>query len=163
MKQLKLGVWIVLLLLFQTTISRYISVGGIFPDVTFVFIICFAVLEEKFSYNIIIPVVCGALIDLLGDRAFGINVVAYSCSALICYGIGEQFFKQKLGFALPMVFVFSLLCESLFFLLHFAVLKEVSFVSSFVSVILPMSVYNAVVTLVIYPLLKLTVYRNQIQ
>ncbi|MCX7714707.1 MAG: rod shape-determining protein MreD [Clostridia bacterium] len=158
-RNLKLGIWIVLIVIFQTTLCRYISVKGIFPDIVFVFVVCFAIMEEKFSYSTVIPIICGLLIDFLGRRTLGVNVIIYSYSSLFCFGLGEHFFKEKLSFALPMVFLLSFLCEFVFFVLRFYIAHEASIFEAVKVIIFPFAVYNTLITFIIYPLIKLTLYR----
>lgn len=159
-KNLKLAVWVFALLIFQTVICRYIAVGGIIPDVVFVFVISFVVLEKKYSYCLAMALICGFFTDVLGGRGFGVNILAYACSALLCYAVGEHFFKEKLIFAVPMVFCMTFLCELLFFVFNIKLFAASGFWNITKSVILPMAVYNTVATLAVYPLAKRTLYKS---
>jgi len=159
-KNFKLTAWIVLLMIFQTVISKYIAFDGIIPDVVFVFIISFVVLEKKFSYCLGVAVICGVLTDILSSRGLGPNAISYTYSALICYAIGEHFFKERLLFAVPMVFVMTMLGETVFYFINYASLKDAAFVDLLKLIILPTTIYNAAITLIIYPLVKKTIYKG---
>lgn len=159
-KNIKLFVWIFLLVIFQTVMSRYIAIKGIIPDVVFVFIISFVVLEKKFSYCLSVSLICGLLIDLLSSRGIGANIIAYSYSALVCYAIGEHFFKERLLFAVPMVFIMTYLGELVFYVLNYSVFKGIGIFELSELIIVPTTLYNAVITFIIYPLVKKTVYKG---
>lgn len=157
-KNFKLAVWIILLIIFQTVICKYIAVDGIIPDLMFVFIVSFVVLEEKFAYCVAIPVICGFLIDVLSRRAFGTGVLSYTYTALLCYALGEHFFKEKLWFAVPMIFLATFASESVFFLFSVSAFKISMIFEALKEVVLPTAIYNTAVTFLIYPILKKTIY-----
>lgn len=159
-KNFKLTVWVIILLIFQTVICRYIAVGGIIPDVVFVFAISFVVLEKKYSYCLAVALICGFFADILGGRGFGVNILSYTYSALLCYAVGEHFFKEKLVFAVPMVFCMTFLCELMFFVFNIKMFAASGFWHITKTVILPSALYNTVITIAVYPLAKRTLYKS---
>lgn len=157
-KNIKIILWIIAVIVFQTVICGYIAVDGIIPDIVFVFTIAFVVLEEKFSYCAVMPILCGFLVDMMSARGFGINIICYTYSALLCYAVGEHFFKQKLWFAVPMVLIGTFICESMYFILNFSDFNVRLIANAIKEVIIPVTIYNTFMTFVIYPLLKKTIY-----
>lgn len=148
------------MVVFQTSVCKYIAFGGIKPDVVFVFVISFVVLEKKFSYCLSIAVICGFLIDILGGRGFGMDILSYTYSALICYAIGTHFFKERLLFAVPMVFLATFICEMVFFGLNIRDFYATPLIEAIKIIILPTTIYNTLMTFVIYPLVKKNIYNG---
>lgn len=163
MKNFKLIVWALLLILFQTVACKYIGIGGIYPNVVFAFIITVCVLEESFVTVAVLPAVCGLIMDCLINSNVGMYTVIFSYSAMLCWIAGERFFKQSLLFAVPLMFVLNTVSSILYMLLHFKIYMDMGFGKIILFVILPSAVYTSAVLLILYPLVKYTVYRAYIR
>lgn len=159
-KNIYIFIWAVILIIFQTSICEYWSIKGIHPNVLFTFVICLAVLEKNFTYCAAVPVILGIVIDTLCGNTIFYSMISFSISALICYEIGEHFFKEKFVFALPLVFIFTFITEFLFMILSVGITDYEYIISGIVNVIIPVSVYNTVMALIIYPLCKFTLYKK---
>lgn len=159
-KNIYIFIWSAVLIIFQTSVCAYWDINRICPNILFVFIICFAVLEKSFAYCTAVPVILGIVIDTLYGNTIFYSVMSFSISALICYAAGEHFFKEKLLFALPSVFIFSFISEFLFMLLSVGITSYDGIMRNITRVIAPVSLYNMAVTLAIYPLCKFTLYKK---
>ena len=157
-KNIYIGIWIFILVIFRTSVCVYWDIKGVSPDILFVFVICFAVLEKSFSYCVAVPVVCGFIMDTLAGRTMFLSVLLFSLSALITYAAGEHFFKEKIAFAMPCVFVFTFISEFLLMLLSMGTGADM--VREIKSVILPAALYNTAMTAVIYPMCKFTLCKK---
>lgn len=147
-----------MLAVFQTSVCAYWDIAGVRPNIVFVFVICYAVLEESFACCTAVPLICGVVMDALCGNTMFYNALSLSVSSLICYSFGEHFFKEKIIFAIPMVFVFTFISEFMYMI--FAADINGALLSGIRHVILPLSIYNMIMTLVIYPLCKLTLFKK---
>jgi len=159
-KNIYIGIWIFVLILFQTSICHYWEIGGIYPNLMFVFAICLAVLERDFVYCLTVPIISAVLIDCMEGNIFFYNTLFFSVSALVCYAIGERFFKERIAFAVVIVFILTFISEFIYMFFAKNSFFDVDISGGMHNVILPLSVYNTAMTFVIYPLCRLTLYRK---
>jgi rod shape-determining protein MreD len=159
-KNIYIGIWIFLLVIFQTSVCCYWDIAGIYPNIIFVFVICFAVLEKSFAYCVSVPIICGFIIDSLCGYTMLYGVLFFSMSSLICYAVGEHFFKEKLVFAVPAVFVLTFASEFIYMIISGKISASYEIVNGVRNVILPLAAYNTVMTFVIYPLCRLSIYKK---
>ncbi len=160
MRKLKIALWIILLALFEAMFGVYIKIGNIMPDLLFVFVLCYAVEKNTINSTIIISVICGALADCLLGRIFGTYLVIFLMCAVLIWIIKESIFKNSLLVAFVLVFIFSVLGKSMYFVANISVLKDMGYLYSLFRIILPEAIFNTIVSIFIIPLLRLTLKKR---
>jgi rod shape-determining protein MreD len=158
MKNLKFAIWIFLLWLFQTVFLRFIRIGGIAPEMLYVFVLCMALNEKKPAYYISIGIICGFISDAFTGGTPGLYLLIYTCTVLAVAGIGEVIYREPVFMIVPVVLLFSFLENTLYFFVNHGALQSVAYVSALKSIILPVMLYNTVLAVILNPILKLTVY-----
>lgn len=160
MDKVKLFVIIALITLIEAVFSVYIKIGGIMPDLLFVFVLCYAVERYSISSTITISVICGVLADCLVGRIFGNYLAIFSISAIMMWLIKDNILKNSLIVSFILIFVFGILAKSMYFLSNISVLKEAGYLYSLFRIILPETIYNTVISFVMIPLLRLTLKKR---
>lgn len=160
MRKLKIALWITILALFEAMFGVYIKIGNIMPDLLFVFALCYAVEKNTINSTIIISAICGALADCFSGRIFGTYLVIFLICAVLIWIIKENIFKNSILVAFLLVFLFSILGKSMYFVANISVLKDMGYLYSLFRIILPEALFNTVVSLLIIPLLRLTLKKR---
>lgn len=156
MKILKMSVWIVLLWIFQAVFSRFIRVDGIAPELLFVFMLCVAYFETKPSAYITVGSVCGLLAGVLYGTDASFYLIAYVASVLAVSMFAEMIYNKFFLLILPAVFIMTFLVNSGLFVIN--KLDDITYKTAFLSVILPVMIYNTIVAGIIGFFVKKTIY-----
>ena len=160
MRNFKLILWILIVTLFESMFGTYIKIGNIMPDLLFVFALCYAAEKNSISSVIVVSVVCGAIADSLSGRIFGHNLSIFLITSVLVCMIRENIFKSSVIISFLMVFVFSIFGKSLYYVANIGVLKDAGYFYSLFRTILPETLYNTCVSVIIVPLLKLTLKKR---
>lgn len=158
MKILKMSVWIVLLWIFQAVFSRFIRVDGIAPELLFVFMLCVAYFETKPSAYITVGSVCGLLAGVLYGTDASFYLIAYVASVLAVSMFAEIIYNKIFLLILPAVFIMTFLVNSGLFVINNVQLDDITYKTAFLSVILPVMIYNTIVAAIIGFFVKKTIY-----
>ena len=150
----------ILILLCEMTFGTYIEVSGAVPMLSFCLCIVVALFEDDINFITGVAAVTGGIVDVLTGYGFGTYTFTFTLSALITFYIRDRLFSSKVLFMIIDVFVLSVFTNIIYYLLH---MKDIgnSFGSLFVSIMLPSAIYNVFVSLIFYPILKLTMYKRR--
>ncbi|MBR3792156.1 MAG: hypothetical protein IKK18_05595, partial [Clostridia bacterium] len=80
--------------------------------------------------------------------------------AVLIWIIKESIFKNSMLVAFLLVFLFSILGKSMYFVANISVLKDMGYLYSLFRIILPEAVFNTFVGVFFIPLLRLTLKRR---
>ncbi len=142
-----------IVLVFEMTFGKYLAISGAVPMLTFCFCITFALFESDMNYIAFVSATAGALFDILSGHGFGTYTLLFSLSAMATFFVRDNLFSSKILLLICDVFVLSIFVETIYFLIHITDISG-NFFTSFISVILPVAVYNIIISLVFYPILK---------
>ncbi len=156
MKKIKIFLWIAILLLVQVCLIQYIAVKHIVPELLFVFAICYALHEKDAKLRFVVPVICGAAVDLMGGQAFGMNMLVYAIAAAGGVWIADAFYRTGTIFQFPLLFVLSAAAGSVYFILNAGVFAQMGYGSILWEVIFPTACYNTAVAVLILPMVRKT-------
>lgn len=153
MKRLKLFLWIFILFIMDIVVINRIDFFNSAPDLVFVFVIAYAVLEEEFSYVIGVSIICGVCAGALFSSNFPVSVLLYAYSALLVTALrGKLRYVPAFVKALFLALILSFIGEAImYFILNLSFKTDV-----ILKIILPFGVYNFAAELIIYPLVKKT-------
>ena len=160
MRNLRIAGWIAVLTFIESMLGTYIKIGDIMPDLLFVFVLCYAVMKNSINSIITISAICGALADCLCGRIFGTYFAIFLLSGVLIWFIGQSIFKSNMLISVMLIFVFCVLGKSMYFIANISVLKDAGYLYSLFRIILPEALYNTVISLLILPLIRLTLRKR---
>ena len=160
MNRLKTFIWIFLITLFQSVFIEYISISEIRPDFVFIFSLCIAAKEKNIKTVMTIAVICGIITDCLTGRIFGNYLAVYLICAVIMYIIHDAMFKYGIIVSYVLIFLLTILGNSIFYIINISVLKDVGYLYSLLNIILPTAVYNTILSVILMYLISKTIFKK---
>lgn len=160
MKNFKMFVWIAVMLIIQTVTVHYIRIFDVTPLVLLPFAIAVALLEDNFGYTEIIGVICGLCVGTFTGRNFFLSVFAVAFSAAAVMNLRERpryvhDIWKMLFWTAAVTFIWETLAY--FMLYHsFSGYGGVPLSKTVVTML-----YNSLISFIIYPLLRKTVYNRE--
>jgi len=144
--------------LMQTTILDYIEIMGIRPNLLLVVAISIALARNDME-PAFMGLACGFAMDILIGRTLGWYAM---CLFLVCFSIGlinPKLYKENPLIPIFFVFLSSITVETLYYVINFFLRGYQDFAFMLTRIILPESIYNSAISLLIYPII-LIVYRR---
>lgn len=140
-KILKFIVVAVLFVIIQTVFIRFVEIGGVVPDMLFVFVVFHACVNRKFKEIIIVAVSFGIISDFICHSSF------VGCTAVYTYCAASAYFLKNL-FIKPNIFFVGVIALLIFMLgksfQYPAVCKYIGFSGYFAKDVIPTGFYNTV-------------------
>lgn len=156
MKSVKLAVWIFLLWFSQRLFSGIFEIKGIYPELLFVFSLCYAFLERKTEYSIWVAVACGLLAEVMSG--VGISLLIYTISVLILILCMNYIYRDIPLLIIPVTLMLTFFKESMYYLFNRPLSDSIGFADALKSVVFPVMVYNAATSVFIKKILMCTVF-----
>lgn len=151
MRYIITGIFILLLTVVQTTILRGIEIMGVIPNLLIVAVICYALLNQT-RPGLVFGLICGVVLDCIGGRLIGVNTLLCLYMSYLCGLTSERLFNNNIFVAILFVVALSLLYEAISYLLNYLIWGDTAFVFAIFGKIIPASVYNGLLTFVVYPI-----------
>lgn len=111
--------------------------------------------------TVTVSVICGVLLDALVSSGIGMYTILFSFSAVLCHEAVQRFLKPALPVAMLCAAICFFIGNLIYMLLGFASYIGSGLGQIILFLIIPSTVYTSLLLLVIYPLLKRLVYRNE--
>ncbi len=140
---------ILLLMLIQTTILDYFKVFGVKPNLIFVFVVSVALLRGSLE-GAITGFFAGLTWDILSGKVIGFYTLLCLYLGLILGSVNKRLYRENIFVAVFFTFVSTILFESVVFFFGVFIKGQWSFIYPFKTVIFPVAVYNAVISVFIY-------------
>jgi rod shape-determining protein MreD len=140
--------------LLQATLSPYIRINGIQPDLVFILVVGWIILRGS-GDGLTWALVGGLCLDFVSAAPFGVFTVTMLVVALTANISHGRIFGGSLVLPLSLTFPLSLLFNTLALLLLNILGRPVIWVDAFSHVLLPAALVNTAVMLMIFPLLYL--------
>ena len=165
MRNFKIFLWIFVIFLVQTVVLSPIHIFGAVPSAVLAFVMCVAILENEFRTAVIISGICAVVMGAIGGRNFTEITLFYAYSSIIVFAARKRprYVGNFPNLALPSLlvtflnFIMSAILEILLF-----VIREMTLdVSVIFSDALPTAVFNTVIAVILYPILKKTLYKEE--
>jgi len=132
----------------QSTIGIYIDICGIAPNLIFVFAVCYAM----YNYPVRSGVLCliaGIVVDLYSRKYIGINALLYMYTGLAVSKLAATLIRKNVWTAALGVLIASAIYHTAILIIDFVVPGYSGFLYPFMRFVLPSTVYDAVVSIVI--------------
>ncbi len=147
------AVLVFVLIVLQTTVIRGIEVFHVVPNLLVVMVVCYSLLHEDYS-ALVVGAICGLLLDIHGGRSVGMNALLCTLLAYLCVCVSGNLYNNNSLVAMVFVLFLSIAYELIIYIFYFAIWGHGSFVYALLYKILPGAVYNSLVTILLYPLVR---------
>jgi len=141
-------------MLLQVTLSPYIKINGVHPDLVLVLVISWIVLRGL-EEGLIWALMGGLSLDLLSGAPFGVFTLAMLLVALATNLSHGRVFGSSIVLPLSLTFPLSLLFNGLAVLFLMLLGRPIGWNEAFLHILLPVAVFNTAVMIFIFPLLYL--------
>lgn len=148
-KLVTLGIYISLFYIIDNSVMPFLSIKGYYPSILFIFVLCYSVINEKWS-AFGIGIVSGILQDIYFFKGFGINTLLNMILCICAGEVGKNLFKEK-SFIPVLTVAFLTFCKGV---LTFLFLRILGIHTNIYN-----PVFNAVYSLVITIFLYKHVYK----
>lgn len=158
MRRFKIFLWIFVVFLFQTVVVSHIHILGAVPSIVISFILCVVIMENEFRNAVIISSICAAAMGALAGREFVIMTLAYVYSSIVVFRLRKKpTYISNFSKSVMWTFIVSAVIEVLYFMImNWTINLNVLLYDA-----LPTAVLNLLGTLLIYPILKHTLYKEE--
>jgi len=160
LKNIKYFLVCFIFIVLEMTLGKYLAVSGTVPMLSFCLCLAISTQEDNANYIIAVSVVMGVLFDLLSGHGFGPYTVTFLLSSWVTYNIRNNIFSSKIIFLIFDTLILSILFSVLYYL--FNILNVgIKFWLMLKSIAAPTAFYNAIVVVIIYWRLKITIYKRR--
>ena len=133
----------------QTTILQYIAIFGIMPNTALILIVAYAVLRGDVE-ACIMGFFAGILHDIFYAEFIGFHALLFALAGFLCGKPFRDFFKENYLLPIVLTFIGMVAHETIFFIIIFAFMEQRDLLYYLVTIILPASLYTAVLAIPIY-------------
>ena len=140
--------------LLQTTISPFIKINQVHPNLVLVLVIGWTVLRGL-EEGVIWALIGGISLDFLSGAPFGVFTLAMLLTALIAGLFHGRIFGSSVVLPLGLAFPLSLFFNSFVLLLLNIFGRPIDWLDAFTNVLLPAALYDTAAMVIIFPLLYL--------
>jgi rod shape-determining protein MreD len=140
--------------LLQATLSPYIKISGVHPNLVFILVIGWVILrglEDGFLWALI----GGLSLDFLSGAPFGVFTLTMLLVALLANLSHGRIFGSSIVLPLTLTFPLSLLFNGLALLFLALLGQHIVWSDAFFSRLLPVAIFNTMVMMLVFPLLYL--------
>ncbi len=158
MKNLKIAIWVFVLFIFQTVCINYVRVNGIVPDAVFAFVMALSMFEGDYVTALTVSIICGVFSGSLVGGNFALEVILYTYSTIFILKFRDKSknFPRVLKVVI-VVFILSAASSAAGYFINSLSLSA----NALTRVFIPYAVYNTLIAIAVYLLLKYTVYSKE--
>jgi len=142
---------IIICFLFQTTVFKGLSFGGIVPNLLIILTASFGFMRGERT-GLIIGFFCGFLADIFFGNVLGLNAMIYMYIGYANGKFNRIFFPEDIKLPICLIFASDLAYGFLYYITLFLMRKRFHIGYYFLNIMLPEMVYTILITLLLYPL-----------
>jgi rod shape-determining protein MreD len=140
--------------LVQVTLSPYMKVGGVHPDLTLILVISWTILRGL-EEGLVWAMVAGLSLDFSSGAPFGTFTLATVTVALLASLGHGRTFGSSIILPVSAMFPLSLLFNGLALVLLALLGRPIAWDVAFYSKLMPVAFFNTILIIAIFPLLRL--------
>lgn len=140
--------------LLQSTVLEYIEVFAVRPNILIIVAVSAALIRTDMEAAFV-GFACGLGMDILIGRALGWYGISFFIVCLLIGLINAKLYKENPLIPVFFIFTSSIVIETLYYLISFFIKGYDDFVFVITNLILPESLYNAILG---FPIFKLVLY-----
>lgn len=157
MKKFKLFVWAVILIIFQTVFAHYIRIFDTSPLFILPTVIVIMFMEDEFSNAMIIAAIGSVCAGVFTGRNFFISIIIVMLFSIIIFSCRARLrYMPEIWKVVLWTGIVTFIWETLSYLCLYHTLS--GYISMLVPHVLVSIIYNIVISCIIYPLIKKTIY-----
>lgn len=161
MKKIFINIAIIILFIFiyllQANFFTSFKIAGVMPNL-FIILMLYIGLFMGRNSAITYGIVIGILIDIFISRKLGITSIMLAIIGMLADIFDKNFSKDSRITVMAMVGVATIIYEIGFYLLSYMFLKINVEIAAFIKILLVETIYNIILTIIIYPIMQLTGY-----
>ena len=138
----------------QTTLSPFMKISGVHPDLVLLLVISWVILRGL-EEGLFWAVVGGLSLDILSGAPFGAFTFSMVVVALLTSLFHGRIFGSSIILPLSLTFPLSLLFNGLVLLLLMVLGRPMDWSAAFFNILLPVAIFNTMVMVLVFPLLYL--------
>jgi rod shape-determining protein MreD len=146
------SLFIILFLLLQTTLMKYVTVYGVRPNLLIVFVILTALIRGNVEGGTV-GFFAGLAADMLFGGLLGFHALMGMFTGIAAGSVNRRLFRENLLVAVFFTFVYSVLYEMVVYILNNIMGGNLDLVYPLTRIILPEAAYNCAAAVFIYILL----------
>jgi len=141
-------VFILVILLLQTSLVDYIKILGVKPNIILIFVVAVSLLKGHIE-GAVIGCITGFALDTISGGLFGFYALLFLYTGLFVGYINKRFYKENF---LVMFFIMFSVSVAFNFIIHLltSMVSGTGFVQALTKRILPEALYNSVVSVPLY-------------
>jgi rod shape-determining protein MreD len=143
---------IIISILQQAIFSRIVILNYTFDSV-FVFLICFALLNNEID-SLLLALLCGLIRDSFFPYVFGINTILYILCVYLITQINKRVYRDAIMIPISLTFVFSILKGGLFFGYLFIASFRFNLANKIINGVFLEAIFNSIACIIIYKIAK---------
>ena len=161
MKKVLIHIWLIvtfiIIYLLQTIFFTHFTIAGIMPNI-FIILMLYIGLYMGRMMGIIYGISFGILMDIWMGRSFGLTSIGLALIGLLSGTFDKTLSKDSRLIVLLMGAVCTILYEILRYILNYMFFKINVEIYAFIKILLIEVIYNVLLIIILYPLMKLTGY-----
>ncbi len=144
----------------EMTLGKYLSISGTVPMLSFCLCLVIATKEKDPEYILYIGIILGVLLDLLLGHGFGSYTVIFTLSVWVTFLLRDNIFSSLALFLMIDTFILTILLNVIYYLFHILD-AGIDFGIMLTQIAFPTAVYNTVISILFYLILKPTLYKRR--
>ena len=137
----------------QANFFTWFNIAGIMPNL-FVILVLFIGLFLRKKMGLALGIVFGLFLDIICKKNIGISSIAFGLIGFLAEVIGQDFSKDSRLTIILMVAIATVMYEVPIYLFGIAVSETSIELWGFIKILTVEVIYNAIITIIIYPLMK---------
>ena len=138
----------------QTTLSPFIKISSVHPDLVLILVIGWVILRGL-EEGLFWAVIGGLSLDILSGAPFGVFTLSMVVVALVTSLFHGRVFGSSIILPLSLTFPLSFLFNGLVLLLLMILGRPIDWNAAFFNILLPVAIFNTMVMVLVFPLLYL--------
>ena len=147
----------IIIYLLQSIFFSEFTIAGIMPNI-FIILMLYIGLYMGRTHGIIYGIIFGIFIDLWIGKSLGITSIALALIGVISGMLDKTFSKDSRLIVLLMGVVCTLIYEIALYVMQYIVFRINIEIVEFIQILLVETIYNVIIIIILYPLMKLTGY-----
>lgn len=137
----------------HSNLFTWFKIAGVMPNL-FVILILFIGLYANKYMGVTYGIVLGLLLDLFIGKKLGITAIMLGIIGIVGVVFDKNFSKENRITVLVMVVISTIIFETGEYILSYLINKSTLEIIPFFQILLIESLYNAIITIIIYPLIQ---------
>jgi len=147
----------IIIYLLQSVFFSEFTIAGIMPNI-FIILMLYIGLYMGRANGIIYGIIFGIFLDFWIGKTLGLTSVALALIGLISGILDKTFSKDSRLIVLVMGILCTIIYEVVLYLMQYMVIGINVQILEFIKILLIEIIYNIIITIIIYPLMKITGY-----